>query len=280
MLHDSARRARPVKTVRGRIVLLAALSTLGWASAWAQAPAPAQETAPAPAAPATPAPAAAPAPAPAPVAPAPTPAPGLRLDTWTKNFSTNEEAPGWAARKFSPLVGSGDKYFYAFVHKSADEHYLHVATGKNNSFTVGTEKAYSLKEWPVVEWDWKMGILPKGGDIRVKEKDDQAGSFCIVLDPGLNFDSSLCYIFENEAPKEQIFTGTRRSNAKYMVIRTAKSGDPVGEWLHEKRNVYEDYKKIFGREPAKPANYGVQIDSNDTESSAEAFYRNIVLRKP
>jgi hypothetical protein len=204
----------------------------------------------------------------------------LRLDTWDKTYSSNDEAPGWSAHKFSPVMGSGNRYFYEFVHKSAEEHYLHLASGRNNSFSVGVDKAYALKEWPILEWDWKMGVLPKGGDVRVKEKDDQAGSMCVVIDPGLNFDSSLCYLFENDGPKDdKPITSTRKSQAKYLIIRTAKAGDKVGEWLHEKRNVYEDYKRVFGHEPGKPGNFGIQIDSNDTESSAEAFYRNIVLHK-
>jgi hypothetical protein len=177
-------------------------------------------------------------------------------------------------------VGSGQRYFFHFVHASAEDHYMHVATGRNNSFTLGTEKAYPLKEWPILEWDWKMVVLPKGGDVRVKERDDQAGSMCVVLNPGLNFDSSLCYLFENDGPKDVPFTGTRKSNAKYLIIRTAAAGDKVGQWLHERRNVYEDYKKIFGREPSMSANVGIQIDSNDTESAAEAMYRNVILRKP
>lgn len=203
----------------------------------------------------------------------------LRLDTWEKTSRPNDEAPGWAARKFAPWVGSGDRFFFEFVHKSAEEHYLHAASGKNNSFTIGTEAAYPLKDWPMLEWDWKMGVLPKGGDIRVEAKDDQAGSMCVVLDPGLNFDSSLCYIFENDGPKDTVFTGNRKSNAKYIIIRTAKAGDPIGQWLHERRPIYEDYKRAFGREPRRPGNFGIQIDSDDTQSSAEAFYRNIVLHK-
>lgn len=202
-----------------------------------------------------------------------------RLDTWDKTYDANDEAPGWGARKYAPLIGSGDRYFFQFVHKNSGEHYLHVASGRNNGFAVGIEQSFPLADWPVLEWDWKMVTLPKGGDIRVKERDDQAGSMCVVLEPGLNFDSSLCYLFENDAPKDTPFTGTRRSNAKYLVIRTKATGDPLGEWLHERRNVYEDYKRVFGKEPAKPGNFGVQIDSNDTESSAEAFYRNIVLHK-
>jgi hypothetical protein len=141
-------------------------------------------------------------------------------------------------------------------------------------------KSVFLKDWPVLEWEWKMGKLPKGGDVRVKERDDQAGAMCVMLDPGLaSFDSSFCYLFENDGPKDTPLIGTRHDNARYLIVRTAAAGDPVGQWLHEKRNVYEDYKRVFGREPLKAAYVGIQIDSNDTETSSEAFYRALYLRK-
>jgi Protein of unknown function (DUF3047) len=204
----------------------------------------------------------------------------LRLDLWDKTYSPNETPPNWEARKFSPVFGSGDKYFYEFVDKGPNEHYVHLKSGSNNSFSVGYVKPVDVKERPWIEWDWKMGVLPKGGDVRVRARDDQAGSLCLVIDPGYTgFDSLMCYLFENDGPKDEPITSTQRDNVRYLIVRTAKSGDPMGEWLHERRNLLADYKRLFGHAPKSPAIIAIQIDSNDTQSSAEAYYRNIMLRK-
>jgi hypothetical protein len=206
---------------------------------------------------------------------------GLRLDLFDKTYPPGQSPPNWAARKFAPLIGDGDRYFYEFVHKGPDEHFLHLGSGRNNSFSVGYNKPLNLKEMPWVEWDWKITVLPTGGDVRRKDRDDQAGALCLVVDPSAtSFDSSLCYLFENDGPKDTPITSTHRDNARYLIVRTAKSGDPVGAWLHERRNLLEDYKRVFGHDLSKPAFLGMQIDSNDTETSAEAFYRNLILRKP
>jgi hypothetical protein len=166
------------------------------------------------------------------------------------------------------------------VHAGAQEHYVRLQSGRDNSYLLGYEKGLPLAEWPVLEWEWKIVTLPKNGDVRVKERDDQAGAVCIVLDPGIaTFDSSLCYLFENDGPKDTPITSTKKDNARHLILRTAKSGDPLGQWLRERRNVLQDYKRVFGHDPQKPAYFGMMIDSNDTESSAEAFYRNLVLRK-
>jgi hypothetical protein len=203
----------------------------------------------------------------------------LRLDTWDKTYPPNMAPDGWEAQKFSPLFSKGDDYFWQFVH-AGDEHYLHVRSGSNNSYSVGYKNPVNLKDRPWIEWDWKMIKLPKGGDVRVRAKDDQAGSMCLIVDPGLtSFDSSLCYLFENDGPKDEPITSTQHDNLRYLILRTAKAGDPIGMWLHERRNLLADYKRLFGHELAKDAYLGVAIDSNDTASSAEAMYRNFVLRK-
>ena len=204
----------------------------------------------------------------------------LRLDGFDKSYPPGQSAPNWDTRKFAPLFGNGDVFFYEFVSHGPDEHYIHVRSGKNNSFSVGYSDPVPLMKLPWLEWDWKIGVLPKGGDVRVKERDDQAGSMCIIIDPHFtSFDSSLCYLFENDGPKDTPITSTRNGNARYLILRTAKAGDPIGEWLHERRNVIEDYKRVFGKAPGHPVFVGVTIDSNDTQSAAEAYYRNIVLRK-
>ncbi|MCZ6646904.1 MAG: DUF3047 domain-containing protein [SAR324 cluster bacterium] len=202
----------------------------------------------------------------------------IRLDNHTKTYPENEVIPDWDDKKISPLFGSGDKFYFRFVHKSDQEHYLHLASGDDNSFSVGSTKAFEVPQYPILEWEWKITKLPKGGDVRIEDKDDQAGSMCLVVDPGLTGFDSLCYVWENKGPKNTPITSSKRDASKYIILRTP-GDDQLGKWYKEKRNIHEDYKKLFGKEPDEKAVIGVQIDSDDTESSGEAFYRNIILRK-
>jgi hypothetical protein len=205
------------------------------------------------------------------------PAPGWHLDDFTQTYAPNQLPSSWISRKFSPLFGNGDQYFFQFVHKGP-EHMIVLKSGSDNSFSVGVDKPFRLQDWPVVEWEWYMVKLPVGGDVRVKERDDQAGCVCIVVNPGLVGFKSLCYLFENDGPKDKPIISTRRDNARYLIIRTAKA-DPIGTWLKERRNALEDYKRVYGAEPDQDAVFGLQIDANDTHTSAEAHYRNIYMRK-
>ncbi|MBI4081806.1 MAG: DUF3047 domain-containing protein [Candidatus Lambdaproteobacteria bacterium] len=202
----------------------------------------------------------------------------LRLDRYEKTYPANEVIPDWDARKFSPVFGSGDTYFYQFVWNGAQDHHLHVKSGADNSFSVGSTREFLLSEYPILSWEWKVTRLPTGGDVRVRERDDQAGSVCVIVNPGLRGFESLCYLWENDGPKDTPLTSTQREDSRYLILRTAK-GDGAGVWLTERRNILADYRRVFGKAPTRKAVVGIQIDSNDTKSAAEAFYRNLVLHK-
>ncbi len=211
--------------------------------------------------------------------PPPAGEPSWRVDDFDRTYPPNEVFGNWKSRKFAPLLSSGDRYFFQFVHQG-DDHEIVLKSGRDNSFSVGLESPFRVQDWPVLEWEWRIVKLPRGGDVRVRERDDQAGSICVIVNPGLVGFKSICYLFENGGPKDTPITSAQREDSKYLIVRTAQSGDPTGEWLKERRNVLEDYQRLFGKEPDQEAILGFQIDSNDTHSSAEARYRNVYLRKP
>ena len=201
----------------------------------------------------------------------------VRLDDFQKTYKPNENYGQWSSKKFAPVFGNGDMYFYQFIHEG-DNHHLHLKSGKDNSFSLGVETEFEVKDWQILEWEWKVTKLPAGGDVRVKEKDDQAGAMCVIVNPGLSGFSSLCYLWENDGPKDTPLTSTKRDNARYLILRTG-AADGAGKWIAERRNILEDFIKVFGKAPDKKAVIGIQIDSDSVQGQGEAFYRNIYRKK-
>jgi Protein of unknown function (DUF3047) len=69
------------------------------------------------------------------------------------------------------------------------------------------------------------------------------------------------------------------SAVTYVVLRSGEAG--LGRWHTEMRNVYDDYKRIYGEEPAEELRaVSVAIDSNDTRSRAESYMGEILFRQP
>ncbi|RMG71046.1 MAG: DUF3047 domain-containing protein, partial [Nitrospirae bacterium] len=50
-------------------------------------------------------------------------------------------------------------------------------------------------------------------------------------------------------------------------------------WIHEKRNVYQDYRKQFGEEPPEAGAIALMTDTDQTGETAVAYYDDIVLSR-
>jgi hypothetical protein len=63
-----------------------------------------------------------------------------------------------------------------------------------------------------------------------------------------------------------------------MFIVQGGAGE-LQQWVTEKRNVYEDYKKAFGEEPTMISGVAIMTDTDNTRESAVAWYGDIVFRQ-
>jgi hypothetical protein len=139
---------------------------------------------------------------------------------------------------------------------------------------------FNPRKKPFIRWKWKVVQFPakredfsetKGGWI---ERDDYAARFYVIF-PGFTFfgTKTLEYVWDKDLAQETILTSPYFKNIKIIV---AESGDThLGEWVSEQRNIVEDYKKAFGRRPGKVGAIAIMTDSDNTLSTAEAYYDEI-----
>jgi len=59
----------------------------------------------------------------------------------------------------------------------------------------------------------------------------------------------------------------------YIVVRSGSTD--LNKWITEKRNVVEDFEKVYGDAPDVPAVLSLSTDSNDTNSTSEAMVGTI-----
>jgi len=147
------------------------------------------------------------------------------------------------------------------------------------SFGFKKEVKLSVKDYPYVHWSWQARTLPKGGDVRKKETDDQAGQLYLLFPrfPAKLNTRILGYLWENETPKGTMGTSTAWSKAKYVVVRDKT--DPLSIWHEESRNAYEDYKKLFEEEPPELGSVSIYINSQHTNSESEIVYGPIYFTR-
>jgi len=150
---------------------------------------------------------------------------------------------------------------------------------KESSFGFNKSLKLSVKDYPYIHWSWQARTLPKGGDFRKRETDDQAGQLYLLFPrfPAKLNTRILGYLWENETPKGTSATSAAWSKLKCTVLRDKT--DPLGNWYKESRNAYEDYKRLFEEEPPDLGAVAIYINSQYTGSEAEILYGPIYFTR-
>jgi hypothetical protein len=139
----------------------------------------------------------------------------------------------------------------------------------------------NLDVTPVLTWSWKVDELPKGGDGRHIETDDEAAQVYVFF-PGKGLFGSLDnriigYTWEDVPEPGTFYTSPKNKNTKVFVLRNR--GDGLGVWRTESRDVQADYRAAFGEEAPRPVAICFQIDSDDTRSTARSDFSNMTFTR-
>jgi len=139
--------------------------------------------------------------------------------------------------------------------------------------------SYSLKEYPILSWKWRVLKFPDKSKALTKVEHDDYAARMYVIFPFLSFSSSkfIEYIWDENLPAGVVMDSPRGSNIKQIVVR---SGPPAAgvEWYTESRNVYEDYAKAFGNKPGRSAGaIAMMCNADNTKSRAESLFDEISI---
>ena len=154
---------------------------------------------------------------------------------------------------------------------------------RSDSASYSLQKAVEidLRQTPYLEWQWRVTKLPKGGDFRKNSTDDQAAQLYVMFTPDFMRKEVIAYIWDSTAPKGTVGEPSFPPVYPFLRIKVivVESGDEEeGKWVTERRNVLEDYKKLFGAEPVKVSGIRIQINSQHTKSKAESYWAYIKMK--
>lgn len=140
---------------------------------------------------------------------------------------------------------------------------LELATA-GEAMRVGRALKVDLAKTPWLTWEWKPLVLPDGGDVRDRKRNDQAGRVMLVFE-GMK---GLLYIWDTTAP---VGTETRPDELEMfqralVVVRSGPQG--LGRWSRERRNVWDDFRRLFEEDPPPIKLVGFESHSNDTRTRA------------
>jgi hypothetical protein len=150
-----------------------------------------------------------------------------------------------------------------------------------SSFGLHKTVEVDLKEFPILTWWWKVDRLPEAGDARAKDTNDQAAQIYVIFPhPWIKMRSpTLGYYWDSNAPVGTIADGySPVTPNKNIVVRSGKQ--QLGQWVQERRNVAEDYVRLFGKNSIpKVGRVAIWINTQHTKSTAQASFADLQFQR-
>lgn len=135
---------------------------------------------------------------------------------------------------------------------------------------------YALAEYPWLEWSWRVDRLQNSAELDNKALQDFAAAIYLIFEEGRFFKKNttvLSYVWTNARYQPgKIVESPYYSGISQMVVVQAGERN-LGRFVTERRNVREDYRRAFRREPPQVVNVIALFTDNDqTREPVEAYY--------
>jgi len=204
---------------------------------------------------------------------APAEPPVVLVEDWSRHTTGTHGVPdGWQRQNWG-----SSKYDFTVV-ADGPRKVLRMHSDSDNSI-ISKEVRITVRRSPILVWRWKVVTLPAKADSRRREADDQAAQLYVAFPrfPERIRSRLIGYVWDTTAPAGSIVKSPSVSAVTYVIVHSGPAD--AGRWLTETRNVYEDYKQIYGEEPPDEIRLvSLAIDSNDTYSTAESLIGEIFFR--
>lgn len=200
---------------------------------------------------------------------------------------------GWQPLKFKNI----DRYTLYELVPDGDTTVV-LATSDAGASGITKEVTIDPKEYPIIQWRWKVANVLGKGNVSKKEGDDYPARIYITFEYDSNrvglLDKAkyetlrlfygkypplgaINYIWGSSAP---IGTMVPNPFAGEVMMFVIQSGPELANtWILEERNIYEDYKLAFGEDPSMISGVAIMTDTDNTLETARAFYGDIIFRK-
>jgi hypothetical protein len=193
--------------------------------------------------------------------------------SYLQEFSFNEDN---ALERWKKMILNGE-VTYALM-KPTEDGFIYAVSERKCS-AIYYRLGYNAEQYPSLSWKWKVLEFPDISRAKTPaEKDDYAARVYVIF-PFLSFSSSkfLEYAWSENLAEGTILDSPFGKNIKIII---ARSGKPQNDdWITEKRNVYEDYKKAFGVKPRGVGAIALMCDADGTKSEAKAMFDEIIIKK-
>jgi hypothetical protein len=175
---------------------------------------------------------------------------------------------GWTSR-------NGNAAEVYSVRSEGGKTFLH-ADARGSAVQIGHEIAWSLKELPLLQWQWRAVLFPLNGDERRKATNDSVLGLYVVFGRW-PFIKAIKYIWSESLPVGTSLDSPFSSRTKLVVLESGQG--LAGRWVTERRDVLADFHRLFGDGETAPAARGIGLltDADNTNSRAIGDYGDMEI---
>jgi hypothetical protein len=158
-----------------------------------------------------------------------------------------------------------------YAVKAEDGRKFVHADAKDAASQIGYEQKWQLKDFPVLQWQWRADTFPTGSNERVKNGYDSVLAVYVAFGRS-PLVKGIKYVWSDVLPKGDKFTSLTSGRIKVVVLESGRA--LKGTWVTERRDVLADYRELFGPADATPVARGIAVltDSDDTHSRSVGDY--------
>ena len=142
------------------------------------------------------------------------------------------------------------------------------------------EQRIDLTQTPFLNWSWRIVNRLRGLNEQSKSGDDYAARVYVVISGGLTFwrTRAVNYVWASNTQKDSVWPNAfAGDHAMMLAIRGPEA--PLNTWLHEKRNVLADLKKLFGEDIRYIDAIALMTDTDNSHRKVLAYYGDLWFSK-
>jgi hypothetical protein len=192
-----------------------------------------------------------------------------------------------------PFRGVDRKTVYGLV-RDPDRGTVVRAVADASAAGLAREVDVDPRAFPVVRWRWRADSLVQKGDALRREGDDYPVrlyvTFAVPLAELPLFErvkvelirlfygrppplAAVSYVWDRSAPVGTVVPNAYTAQVRMFVVETGAAR--LGTWIEYERDVREDYRRAFGRDPPRINGVGLMTDTDNTGERVQAFYGDV-----
>jgi hypothetical protein len=137
------------------------------------------------------------------------------------------------------------------------------------------KKTIDLAETPWLTWSWKVSRIYSDIDEQARSGDDFPARLYVVAKTGLLPWKvlSINYVWSSTSPIDSDWKNPYSDKAAMIAVQSGSA--QVGNWTEQRRNVAEDFQKVFGQRINRIQGFAIMVDGDNTGQAATAWFGNI-----